>query len=297
MQRQIEETFNRALADGLQFANQHWGDGVCRTETIGLIEGNPQLKPDILIREDDAPPVAIECSYDAADASQDAARRLGLLLARDGREITASIAIAIPQGFRQSQQADAAQRLLNGEVFGMALYQSGPNGPERFPVGGFIRADLGTLSDMTAVVAASTDRCVQVAREVSLRLSQSVTFLAQIPEGSRQQIATTMQHNVLNGLQVVALMWMNALLVQNQLHRQRRHGVRPVIFDPAKQPVSTEYLTQWRRILRTNWRAIFQPAITAMEIAVNYESVMRSAMERLIVAVQRIETARLGRHI
>ncbi len=298
MQRHIEETFNRSLADALCAINPQWNDQVCQTEAIGMLAGGPQLRPDILVTEPMAPPVVIECSYATHDADGDACARLGQELTQSGQRIDAAIAVVIPEEFRQLQQQAAYQALRQGTTFGMALFQKCNDGFERFPAaGGHITARLDNLSDLLAVAVVTDERISKLAQTVALRVRQATYWLNTIPSGPRNHIAETMQQNAIGGLQVVALMWLNALLVQHQLHRAGVPDIDPIHFDPAMQPVSTEYLMQWQRILDVNWHSVFRPAVQALENAINYERELRSVMGRLIEGIRCIDTAQLGRHI
>ncbi|MCY4541337.1 MAG: hypothetical protein OXB95_02925 [Rhodobacteraceae bacterium] len=302
MQTQAEGTFNRALADALRSINPHWDEHVCRPEIIGMLEAGRQLRLDVLITEPTAPPVAIECSYVASDADRDAQDRLELTLVETARRIDApfdaAIAVVIPEEFRNLRQSLASRALCAGTTFGMALFQRRSDGFERFPEGGgHIVARLDNLSDLLAAAAVTDERVNSLTQQVALRIRQAANNFVTIPERMRRQIAATVQHSVIDGLRVVTLMWFNALMAQHQLHRSGVADVGPIHFEPALQPVSAEYLTQWRRILEVNWNAIFLPAVQALEIACNYEYEMRTVMELLNDAARELDTARLGRHV
>ena len=296
--RHIEETFNRALGDALRNINPHWDRNSCHVETQHLLADSPQLRPDLLITEATAPPVVIECSYQRNDADNDAQGRIGLEVENSGLPIDAAIALVIPQKFRQMTQTVATNHLCAGEEFEVALFQQHDEHCDRFPERGYIPSCLNSLSDLLGVAAVTRDRALELAKRVAMLVRQAEFHLEHMPQPAQQRISAEIaEHNVLNELQVVGLMWLNALHVQQHLHRAQVDGVEAVPFEFAEQPFGTWFLRQWRHVLSTNWQSIYQPAVASLRHAVNYESELCMAVSLLIRALRRMERMRLGRHI
>ena len=86
--RTHEDTFNQALGLVIRSLHANWAANPTSVlaERKGVVydwEGN-RKRVDILILDRRSPPVAIECSFGAADADSDASNRLGCMVGTNG---------------------------------------------------------------------------------------------------------------------------------------------------------------------------------------------------------------------
>ena len=89
-----EQEFNHLLAKALRSANPAWRLSV-KVEESRMLKESAADRVDILITQNDAPPVAIETSYQRGDADADAAARLGFHYKKTMAEIRTAIAVEL----------------------------------------------------------------------------------------------------------------------------------------------------------------------------------------------------------
>ena len=198
--------------------------------------------------------------------------------------------------------------LINGGSLRYAIHQrlqEPSEGIRRWPQGGFLDGnvfDLGRLIPAMALpkehveaVAEDAANCVKAAAE---RLESGLPQKAHgLPQKAQNEVGVLMrQQTLLSGLHTTALMWLNAMLVQQRLFLQESPAVKA-------GPLTTctdlsDQIRVWKDILAENWRSIFKPAVQALELARQHSpAAAQEAIRVLTQAVESIETAPLGMHM
>ena len=144
-----EHTINDAIAELLRQTRYAWRDSnVVRSETTQLLAGSKSRRPDILIAEPHTAPVVIETEVlPAATVEAEALARLDEKLSGSGSPILSSIAIRLPQRFRDAQGHKLKNSIETADDFEFALY-SGENAKEydRYPQRGWLTGGVRDLS-------------------------------------------------------------------------------------------------------------------------------------------------------
>ena len=314
--KSIEETFNQALGTALVWNTIRWRvkPGLIHAEETDLLADVDGIsmagrRPDILILDETSPPVVIECSYSQSDADTDAQARLGCITKSGHDEIKTAISLHIPPEFRKLRLSEVNRELTSGAPINYALYQriqnknpaanNGSITAHRWPTHGFV---TGTVFDLVAILSAAAlpkEDIEIVASEVAKLIEEAAEGLElALLQPTQKSIASTVhQRSVLKGLRTTMVLWLNALLTQQRLHSQGVSGIPPLHFGMAPN-LPSDYVTRWREIIETNWRSIFDPAASVLEIAGNADPrATAQALHVVITAVEKIEVARLGLHI
>lgn len=278
-----EQEFNHLLARALRSANPAWRLSV-KVEESRMLKESAADRVDILITQSDAPPVAIETSYQRGDADADAVARLGLHYKKTMTEIRTAIAVELDESCRRLARIDKRR------MFDYAIHQKTPGGTRRFPAAGFMRGTYLDLARLAASTPIPKEDMERVAVDVADLVKAAAGLLKDaIPPGQLEGISRTMyQRSALSGLRTTALLWLNAMLVQRMLIGGV-HSIPPLTTNPS------DCASAWKAIRAINWRAIFEPAIRVLD-GVRALSPGRAtrALELIRQAVEIIEGARMG---
>ena len=282
-----EQGFNYALAASLRKCFPAWGtDGYIRAERAGDRSGK---RIDISVDIPDMPPVVIECAY-GGDDGKDAASRIA-----DSEGLDTAISVNIPPSFQAMGDQEVEVALDDGAEIGYAVLQ---RGGYRFPQPGYLNGSVRDLAAFMQVASVSKDSVEQVADDVVGRINRAAATLSEgLPESDIAEISESIsQRSILTGMRTIAVLWLDALLVQNMIR-----CVNPAI---AKLPLHTEtvhpqsLVKEWRKILETNWRSIFDLAVVKLENAAkSYDKCVGNALCSLLEGVEILNGARLGSHI
>lgn len=282
-----EQGFNYALAAALRKRFPGWdAPGCIVAERAGAAAGK---RIDISVDIPDMPPVAIECAF-GGDGGKDATARL---VDKDLHFDTA-IAVSIPERFRAMSEDGARAALEAGADIGYAVFQRG----YRFPQSGYLTGGVRDLAAFVQVAAVAKDRVEQVADEVVGRINRAAAALTDgLPPRAIDDISDRMSQRAhLPGMRVVAVLWLDALLVQNIICRVNPEVAELPSADGLLLPRSVAQ--EWRKILDTNWFSIFEPAVVALERAANtYSGCVIDALRALLEGVEFLGNARLGAHL
>lgn len=299
-----EQSFTKPLGEALQAVMLELRK---RTENTGVLSGKHSSKrPDMLILDHRIPPIVIECSYDKNDANKDAVKRLCAVAKSGRRMIHTCIAIHVPSKFKGREAV--REDFLGGEKFGFAVYQKKDKDsePRRWPEKGFVKGDLWEFATLISAVSLPKEDIEKVAVKVAALVNDSADLLNALPDAIKEKIDERISRgSVLSNLKTTMVLWLNALLTQQRLHKQvvrdddgRVVSIPPLNFSNAKMPDHVKQIKVWRKIQKLNWRAIFDPAIEVLEIAGDSDTrAVGKALKRLVKAVRRIERAGLGLHI
>ena len=299
--RTHEKIFNKALADALGRTTARWktDPDVFQVEQSQTLVESGGLMPDILFGDSETPPLIIETSVSEANAEGDAIRKINTTTRHQGYEISTVIAVAFSEDFLNMPQSMMVPSLLEGRTIRYAMIQSVHGRKRRFPKSGFID---GTVFDLANMILASTlpkESAVEVSEKVACFVNQAANRLDELESEQRRKIAELVkQRTWLKASRTMMVLWLNALLTQQQLSEQKANGVPEIKFSYDSLPDPVEQATIWRHIFDTNWRTIFGPAVEALEGMANTAySPASEALDHLVKAVKIIKCARLGRHI
>ncbi len=308
--RTVEETFNLALGEALRRTAARWREtpAFVRVEETASLASGAAKRPDILVLDDISPPVAVECSFDGADADRDAVARLGESTTAGGLRISTAVAVFVPERYRRMDFAAIQAALSGGGPIGYALHQRlppghGPEGAEgrrRWPGDGFLDGTVRDLAALLPAAALPKEEIEELSEEIALLVKGAASGLRlALPAALREEIAELMhQRTPLGSFHTAMILWLNALLIQTRLVAQGVPDIPPVPFMARASPAPSQQAEAWRAILDRNWRSVFEPAVGVLERAGSLNSGATSqVLRQLIGAVERIEVSRLGPHI
>ena len=302
-----EDFFNLALAQVIENRNDGWitdGQNVI-VEERKVIEDNPKLKPDIIITGAGKPPVNIECEY-SNQPEGDTSKYLGRKVARSrgGGVIEHAVAVRIPGKYRRMSQAKARKKLEGGSRIDYAIVEATEGVERRFPREGFLRGTVTDMVRLAGAMAPGTRKVQEVANDAKALIEDNIrTMDERLDEETQEAImGRLMQWTHLSGLSAANVLWLDALLTQQEL---ARHGARdlegkriPGMPSRTGAGLVRETVRVWKRIRDKNWKAIFVPAIEALERSENadWEST-HLVMANLVDAVKEIATKRISREL
>lgn len=298
-----EHTFNIELGKVLAATDMRWrahADEYILAGRPGTLERG---RADVLIDDPQMPAAAVECSYDPADADRDARAKLGRATVRDGRELLAVLAVHIPNECIELSAEAVFETLTDGtQRIGYALHQGGlgTGMQRRWPVEGFIEGTVHDASRLIAAAAMPKELVEARAEGVALLVKQAASLLHRnLHARAQQEVARRVgQNSPLEGLRTGMVLWLNALLTQQRLQVQGVKGIPLVQTTSGTHRNPAEQVKIWRRIIRINWRSIFEPAVDALDTCGDLNRyATNQALERLVKAVGMIEDADLGQHI
>ena len=278
-----EQEFNHLLARALRSANPAWRLSL-KVEESSTLKESPASRVDILIAGNDAPPVAIETSYQRGDADKDAVMRLGLHYRKTMMAIRTAIAVELDAPCRRITRIDKRR------VFRYAVHQKIPSGTRRFPAAGFLHGTYLDLARLAASTPVPKEDLEKAATDVADLVKAAASLLKDaIPPDQLENISRTMyQRSTLSGLRTTALLWLNAMLVQRML-MGGVHNIPPLTTNPS------DCVRGWKKIREINWRAIFEPAIRILDgVSRLSPGQSASALKHLKKAVEIVEGARMG---
>lgn len=309
--RTTEESFNSALGRALRETSARWSETpeFIRVEETNLLHAQSGLKPDILINDGIFPPVILECSFSAPDADQDAIKRLGLETRQGRFRIRTTLALHIPEHFRQIQGVTIADILLDGEPLAYAVHQLSERQGQlsitetshrRWPKRGFIQGTVFDLASLLPSIGLPRERVEDIADDVARLVEEAANGLEiTLSSKQQQQIAHHLhQRSPLKGLRTMMVLWLNALLTQQRLAVQGAEGVPYIDLISDTYPDVRAQMKTWREVNQRNWNSVFEPAIDVLQLSSKFNLFETSRMlSKLICATQQIETAQLGLHI
>ena len=309
--RSIESTFNVALGEAIRRSTRRWQASsteniVVESTNVFLGESNSAKRPDILIRDLEIPPVVIECSYSGQDADSDAIARLGLRPVDSLLDIKTAFAVLIPSKYRSMDLNLSIDSLLSYEdQLQYCIHQSVRNGSKsepdshsnrRFPELGFIHGSVADLTSLLLGSAAPKEEYEAIARSVASHLRNAALALQKgmTPHALSQLTDVVFQRSPLTALLTSMVLWLNAFLTQNRLAANAVAEVPSLSYEQTALPVE-QVLEEWRKIIETNWRSIFEPATKVLEvIAAAAPNLVALALREVVTCVRTLEEARIG---
>ena len=254
--RQAESGANAALAALLQGMMR--GASV-RAEHTQVVEGQPALRPDIIITDNRRAPVVVEAEYmPARSVEAEAVERLALPVVGDTRVIEAAIALRYPEDLESARNIAEALKAARSEY--CVHYKDGG----RFPASGWISGGASDLADLICLVSVSEsevdaatdileqgiDRAVAVLDDVGSlrpRIVQEIERLLGMPDpAAARRMACAIVANALIFHESIAGMHPNA-------------DVQPLnlLWGTAADNPQSKISAAWDDILQINYWAIF----------------------------------------
>lgn len=315
-----EHTFNVALGEALKEINMHGrhqqrtGDveggvrpywinrqRIINVEKQDILAGkDSQKRIDILIEDQGFNPVAIETAFDRTGADKDARSRVKgkIKIERGGSQILAAIAVKIPERYQRLDFGDIKEAILSGrENLFYALYQYRQGSIQRWPPVGFLEGSIFDLENFFTIGAIPKEQTEAVALEVANSVGQAASCLSSLPQERQIELSELIgQQTLLQNLQTIALLWLNACFVQYQLGKQGTRDIPPL---PRENEIDPgQLISAWKKILKYNWHSIFEPAVQAFEKTARFdERTAKEAIALLVKAVRYMDQERLGLHI
>ena len=263
MPQNSEATVNAALAEALRGKHPLWRESL-GVEQSGVFAENRALRPDIVVRPEDAQPVVVETEFaPAGTVERDAAGRLGLT-PTGGQRLEQVIAVRLPAALRQGQ-ADLPQRVADAEL-GYCVLSGESSAPSRWPAAGWLAGGVDDLAHCMEQAMTSA-RLVEQGMTV---LEQGVRWATESVEGHARVLGTHLpallgeELNQQPGTQTTRMAMTiiaNALLFQDAIASAYK---LPTTADLLKLPdyeLMLAVLDTWRHILaEINYWPIFRLA-------------------------------------
>jgi hypothetical protein len=233
-------------------------------------------RPDILVLEPNASPVAIEVEVlPAVGVESEAQSRLGEYTSGAGRIILSSVAVRLPSRIRTKEDSHLLEELQEATDIEMALYAgSGPSQFSRWPRAGWI---VGSVFDLSILVQSASIPPDVIDEAVSHLVTGVKSAAGLLDEMARQHPGAI--HKISQELcqedgdqtrRMAAAILANALVFHDVLtggpgeleHVRSLEQLRGVGGTLMKSAV----LAEWRKILRVNYWPIFDIARRILEV-------------------------------
>ncbi len=254
--RQAESGANAALAALLQ--GMMSGASV-RAEHTQVVEGQPALRPDIIITDSRRAPVVVEAEYmPARSVEAEALERLALPVVGDTRVIEAAIALRYPEDLESAPNIAEALAAARSEY--CVHYKDGG----RFPASGWISGGASDLADLIRLVSVSESEVDAATDILEQGIDRAVTVLDDV--GSlRPRIAQEIER--LLGMpdpaaarRMACAIIANALIFHERIAGMRTDAdVQPLnlLWGTAADNPQSKISAAWDDILQINYWAIF----------------------------------------
>ena len=260
--RQAESGANAALGALLQ--GMMSGASV-RSENTQVIDGQPALRPDIIITDSRRAPVVVEAEYmPAYSAEAEAVDRLGLPVVGDTRVIEAAIALRYPEDLESAP--DMAEALATARSEYCVHYKDGG----RFPASGWISGGVSDLADLIRLVSvpqSEVDAAADALEEGIERVANVFDEMAATQPGAIESIARLLgMANVSQTRRMACAILANALVFHEHIAgihagiKRPRHVAGRGVSNPQ-----SETLDAWADILRVNYWPIFAIGMDILE--------------------------------
>ena len=300
----IESTFNQGLGEALRLTRFAWREYPNRilVEMTRVLTENQSSRPDVIVSDRDTKPVVIETSFVHGDADTDAQKRLGKTYSRNSEKIMSSIAIQLDENYRElTRVGDVTNALVDGRSLLYALHQQieSTQGTEfrRRPHSGFFEGSVFDLSALIVAEATPHEKVEEVAKFVAHKIrAASAFFQDQIDTVRVDEYAElTQQRTHLSALNTTMVLWLNAVVVHQQLSRMfppQLVDATVLVDDPL---IPKRIYDKWNEILKENWYSVFQPAVNLLAKHLGSDGFSTSRALHLVVqAAQHIEASRVG---
>lgn len=270
-----EHDFNAALAEAMKrmHADNRIDFSHERVGVLKPVSGGSSRRVDVLVRAESLLPIAVEVEYDrpGAHPDRDAAARLGLELASDGRVIESAISVLAPSLAEQwKDHEDAVSRLVGGAELQYAVLERSHDPTEhvRWPRSGWLTGTAQSLAELAVMVSVPPGQLELVAGDAADKMRGiSEELDARLSDDAKLRLAVAMgRPSGSDSLNVVGVVWLNAFLFQDRI--AEAHSEVPMRGDakPDHNPMPALVSQAWQAIRRIDYRSVFDPAVAALHI-------------------------------
>ncbi len=257
MPRQAEPSANNAAGGLLQAMLPR---SYVRSENTRAIQGQPGLRPDILITAAGRSPVVVEAEYEpAANVESEAKSRLGLTVAANGRVIEAAVALRYPDEIGEAHDLRTA---LSAARLSYCVFTGPTERLERFPQSGWLDGSVDDLADMVRLVSVpqrAVDEATSTLQEGIDRAANILDELNEMRPGVTASIARLLgMTDVPQTRRMACAIIANALVFHGRIAgtHQEVPPLSLVCAEDSPNPQG-QALAAWSAILKINYWAIF----------------------------------------
>lgn len=261
-----EHTINDALAGLLRGTRYAWrGRQVVQSETTQLFAGS-RSRPDILVAEPYAAAVIIETeALPALTVEAEALSRLGETLGEHSSKILSSIAIRLPQRFREAQGRRLKEAIKNANDLEFALYTGkSRENYRRHPQSGWISGSLNDLSLLVQSASVPPSLIDEAANQLEIGVQRAAAWLEEMtanhPAAMRKIAAALHQQDGPQTRRMAAAILANALMFHEHLANGPGGLAEVRSLDELRGSSSftkSAILLEWQKILKVNYWSIF----------------------------------------
>ena len=265
MPRTAEAVFNAEFANALRGKHPRWRERVGAEQT-GVLRDASARRPDVVIRHPGGLIVIVETEFaPAKDVEDDARGRLGEIAAETGEAVEQAIAVRVPDALRGGDQARLPERIAAASFDFCAFLEGTTGGPTRWPASGWLHGGLDDLAGFIERTALSERRIAQGmlilevgVREAAGRLRED---LWNRPYALPKVAAALHQEPSEQTVRMAMAILANALTFHTAIAAVRDIPTLDELRGPWNQPLKSEVLRTWRRILHEiNYWPIFRIA-------------------------------------
>lgn len=300
-----EHDFNAALAEAMK--RMHADNRIDFShERVGILKpssGSSSRRVDVLVRAKSLLPVAVEVEYDrpGSQPDRDAAARLGLELASDGRAISSAISVLAPPLAEQwKDHEDAVSRLVGGAQLQYAVLSRSDDTaePDRWPRAGWLTGTAQSLAELAVMVSVPPGQLELVAADAADKMRGIAEDLdADLSDDAKLRLAVAMgRPSGSDSLNVVGVVWLNALLFQDRIAQSHDDVPKGSEAAPDLNPIPQLVAQAWEAIRAIDYRSVFDPATDALRIVERDVGTALTALllGRAALIASRVETGVLG---
>ncbi|WP_419910038.1 hypothetical protein [Candidatus Poriferisodalis sp.] len=300
-----EHDFNAALAEAMK--RMHADNRIAfRHERVGVLKpvaGGSSRRVDVLVSAANLLPVAVEVEYDrpGAQPDRDAAARLGLELATDGRVIESAISVLAPRHAEQwKDHSDAVSRLVGGAPLQYAVLSrtDDPDEPIRWPRSGWLSGTAQSLAELAVMVSVPPGQVELVAADAADKMRGiSEDLDTNLSDDAKLRLAIAMgRPSGSDSLNVVGVVWLNAFLFQDRIAQSHEEVPTRSEAAPDHNPIPQLVAQAWEAIRAIDYRSVFDPATAAMGIVEQDIGTALTAglLGRAALMADRVESGVLG---
>ena len=300
-----EHDFNAALAEAMKrmHADNRIDFSHERVGVLKPVSGGSSRRVDVLVSAVNLLPVALEVEYDrpGAQPDRDAAARLGLELATDGRMIESAISVLAPPHAEQwKDHSDAVSRLVGGAPLQYAVLSRSddPAEPVRWPRSGWLTGTAQSLAELAVMVSVPPGQVETVAADAADKMRGiSGDLDTNLSEDAKLRLAIAMgRPSGSDSLNVVGVVWLNAFLFQDRIAQAHEEVPKRSEAAPDHNPIPQLVGQAWEAIRAIDYRSVFDPATAALSIVERDigTALTASLLGRAALMADRVESGVLG---
>lgn len=270
-----EHTINDALAGLLRGTRYVWRDSqVIRSETTQMF-AESRSRPDILVAEPHAAAVVIETeALPAPTVEAEAMSRLGETLGRHSGTVLSSIAIRLPQRFREAQGRRLKEAIKKANDLEFALYtgKSSEN-YTRHPQSGWISGNLADLSLLVQSASVPPSLIDEAANQLEVGVYRAAAWLEEMaanhPAAMQKIAAALHQQDSPQTRRMAAAILTNAFMFHEHLANGPGGLAQVRSLDELRGAASftkSAILLEWQKILKVNYWSIFDISRRILEV-------------------------------